>query len=157
MRVSAVLLLVAMACGGGTVTSGEQGGSEQGGGSEAPNVVGTEGVELPTGTPAEHAYEAIVFEGPRATDEERVRCEEAGGTVRPAGMMGADHCIQSLADAGQPCQDASDCLGRCVAPMGPDAPAPGAAVTGTCEETDEVFGCTATVEGGVMQPAICID
>lgn len=101
-------------------------------------------------------YQEITFTSTKATPAERAKCEAVGGIVRPAGKLQADHCIQNLPDAGKACSDASDCLGRCI--LTDDSTVkPGDAITGVCEATDEVFGCTALVSNGTYEGTLCID
>ena len=103
-------------------------------------------------------YEKITFTGMKATSAERQLCESVGGTVRPAGKLQAEHCIQNLADAGKACLNTSDCLGRCVIEgNGADGLDFGSPAEGVCEATDEQFGCTALVDGGKYQGTLCVD
>ncbi len=85
-------------------------------------------------------------------------CESLGGLVRPGGILQAEHCVQTLSDAGKVCSDATDCLGRCILldDTSPDLQ-PGTAETGVCEVDDSPFGCTALVNDGRYEGTICID
>ena len=107
-------------------------------------------------TPAE--YQPITFSGQTATAKERAQCEAVGGQVQRAGKQGHDHCIQDLPDTGQTCLNQSECLGRCVLPSGADENLmPGTKISGLCEATDKVFGCTALVNGGIYEGTLCVD
>jgi len=91
-------------------------------------------------TPAEPVsqdYQRISFEGEKATAEERALCESVGGTVRRAGMLGWEHCIQDMPDAGQVCSDGSECVSsRCIIPPQEGREyAPGDPATGMCAQT----------------------
>ena len=107
-------------------------------------------------TPAdEAAYERISFEGERATQAERAKCEAAGGELHRAGLLGWENCIQPYADAGQTCSDSSDCTGGCRY-TGSGASI-GETVTGTCQINDSPFGCFQSVDNGRATPPLCVD
>lgn len=100
-------------------------------------------------------YAYVPVAGQFATPQERAACEAVGGTIQPAGLGGFENCIQSFADGGQSCRDASDCIGRCMnygdfADF--DDP-----VTGQCEASDSPFGCAQEVIGGRAEAALCVD
>ncbi|MEC7288641.1 MAG: hypothetical protein VXW22_00885 [Pseudomonadota bacterium] len=101
------------------------------------------------------AYAYISFAAETATRRERARCEAAGGEVRRDGMAGWEQCIQIPPDAGLSCSDSSECADRCMV-VGEFAEF-GMATTGQCSSSDSPFGCYQTVEGGVAEPAICVD
>ncbi|MEO9970227.1 MAG: hypothetical protein ABJG15_10495 [Hyphomonadaceae bacterium] len=97
----------------------------------------------------------ISFEGERATQEERAKCEAANGTVVRAGILGWERCTISYADAGNTCSGSSDCLGDCrLTSFGGETETP---LTGTCQINDDPFGCYQTVEGGEPGISICVD
>ena len=100
-------------------------------------------------------YKLVRFEGEVASDAERAACAEAGGSISREGMLGWEHCVQTYPDAGQTCTGDADCLGTCR--YEGDASQPGARVSGTCQVRDVPFGCYATVEGGRLQHALCVD
>ena len=104
--------------------------------------------------PSPQSYTPITFKDIKATKAERRICEAAGGSVMPAGRLGADNCIQQLPDGGQPCRDGDDCLGECFVIGDVDYGTP---TTGQCHITDNVFGCAARVEDGLAEPVLCID
>ena len=102
-------------------------------------------------------YTPVFFSGTKASEDERVLCESVGGRVERAGRLGAEHCIQDLPDAGKVCSDESDCIGRCVIEDSDDEPARGTTSNGVCEATDDQFGCTTLVNGGVIEGTLCVD
>ena len=102
-------------------------------------------------------YTPVFFAGTKAREEERVLCESVGGRVERAGRLGAERCVQDLPDAGQICADESECLGRCIIEDTDDSPAPGTPASGTCEPTDNQFGCTTLVNDGKIEGTLCVD
>jgi len=102
------------------------------------------------------AYKRVLIKGGQATADEVTACEAEGGKVRPAGDLGADHCIQELADAGKTCANSAECIGECYLPPGVGLPA-GADASGVCSPTDEAFGCHARVENGKATAVLCVD
>ncbi|GAB5457777.1 MAG: hypothetical protein Hens3KO_08070 [Henriciella sp.] len=106
-------------------------------------------------TKTEHTK--IVFSAEFATEAEKLACEEVGGTVQKAGMLGNEHCIQVYADAEAECTDSSQCLGRCTLRVEEVAIVGDKKVVGRCELNDSPFGCIQEVKKGTTQPAICID
>lgn len=107
------------------------------------------------GTGDINAHQRIVFEGAAPTEAEVRACHAAGGDIRPAGMRGWQHCIQSFPDAGNSCADASDCMGRCL--NSGEFVGAGAAVTGQCAADDDPFGCYQEISNGVAGAGICVD
>ena len=101
------------------------------------------------------AYTRIDVAGEVATPAEREACAAAGGEIMRAGLMGREHCIQRYPDAGKACNDEADCIGTCR--YGADATAVGKPAVGTCQVTDDIFGCYATVDKGVVSPVLCVD
>lgn len=117
-------------------------------------------VETETSAPAEPArdapdYAPIPIEGEQATEEERARCEAAGGIIQRAGLLGHEHCIQTLPDAGNACRDTDECHGRCI--IVGDSVEPGAETKGQCSATDNPFGCFQEVADGKAHPPLCVD
>jgi hypothetical protein len=102
-------------------------------------------------------YERIRFASQFATVQERARCEAAGGTVRQAGRLGGQHCVQSFPDAGRTCNGSQNCLGECRLPDDAGELAPGTAVQGVCQADDAPFGCFTAVEDGKAGPTLCVD
>lgn len=116
------------------------------------------GDETPETTPpATSPYTPISFDGEKATAQERATCEAAGGEVRQAGLLGWDNCIQPMPDAGQACSNQSDCIDRCMLPIGKEYAEFGEEVTGQCSANDNPFGCYQTVDNGMATPALCVD
>tara|TARA_R110000787_G_scaffold9090_4_gene31969 strand:- start:1780 stop:2199 length:420 start_codon:yes stop_codon:yes gene_type:complete len=110
-----------------------------------------------TGPAMTGAYEMITFKGKRATRAEAARCEVAGGSVEPGGMLGYDQCVQTYADAGMSCMSAADCMGRCLLSPDSDDDVDQMTDDGICQTTDSPFGCYAEVDEGKVQWAICVD
>ena len=106
---------------------------------------------------AAYIYAPIDIADKTATPEEQQRCAAVGGEVRPSGLPGADHCIQTLPDAGDPCSSHDQCLGRCVLIPERDLPKHGSFAKGMCEADDDIFGCTALVQEGRYEGTLCID
>jgi len=102
-------------------------------------------------------YTPVFFAGAKASEDERVLCESVGGWVERAGRLGTERCVQDLPDAGKVCSDESECLGRCVIEDSDDSPTAGTAAKGVCEATDNQFGCTTLVNGGVIAGTLCVD
>ena len=102
-------------------------------------------------------YERIQFAAQFATDEERARCEAAGGTVERTGRAGWEHCVQTYPDAGKSCHDGDDCLGDCRVSEGLQVSEPGTPIVGVCQTRDISFGCYAIVEDGKAAGSICVD
>ena len=104
---------------------------------------------------ARPAYTRIDIASEIATPAEREACTAAGGNIMRAGLMGREHCIQTYPDAGKACSDEADCIGTCRYEA--DGSAIGKRAEGTCQVTDDVFGCYATVDKGVVSPVLCVD
>jgi hypothetical protein len=93
------------------------------------------------------------------SDEERADCLGRGGRIGIAGLIGGEICIRPTADAGRSCTGRDECEGFCEysAREGEPAPQPGARVAGQCQADTRFFGCHSIVEGGVLQPELCLD
>jgi hypothetical protein len=63
-------------------------------------------------------------------------------------MSGRTYCNPTLADAGKPCADKSDCTGNCIA---------NADGTGSCQQLKQQFGCFSTMQKGQKGAAMCVD
>ncbi|MEM7679272.1 MAG: hypothetical protein AAF449_25130, partial [Myxococcota bacterium] len=85
---------------------------------------------------------------------ERIACEQAGGRVERAGILGAERCTRPYSDAGQICTDSGQCQGQCR--TSPDVPV-GTPTTGVCQADDNPFGCFAEVVAGVAGAGLCVD
>lgn len=90
----------------------------------------------------------------RLTAREQVDCISSGGVIERAGMLGYERCTLRYSDAGRPCSDSSICQGKCLANLDQ---AQSKNVTGTCQATDNPFGCYAEVIDGETAPALCVD
>lgn len=112
----------------------------------------TEGI-APEATAAPYAH--ISFEGQTATEAERAACLAVGGTVTPSGKLQWENCVQTFADAGNPCAGETDCIGECR--YEGEEVEPGIVVAGTCQATDAKIGCRTVVEGGVIAHTLCVD
>lgn len=85
-------------------------------------------------------------------------CENAGGVVRPEGMLGMPRCVMPYADAGEQCRDSSECEGQCRATDGvTDYDAAPGSMVGACQANDSPFGCYAEIEDGSLGAALCVD
>lgn len=111
--------------------------------------------QAPGNTGAETGYTHIDIAGQRASPEERAACEAAGGRISREGMLGWEHCVQTYPDAGDACSGSDDCLGTCR--HSGEQLELGTAAQGTCQIEDVPFGCYAEIEGGKVQPALCVD
>jgi hypothetical protein len=74
------------------------------------------------------------------------KCRSDGGTIESVGIFGHPICVRPYADAGKVCSDKSECLGRCLAPVGA---ALDSRMTGTCEK-DDSNECSYIVGQGVV-------
>ena len=94
--------------------------------------------------------------GPKGTLSavERATCIATGGKVERAGMLGAERCTRTFRDGGMTCSDSSQCQGKCLS--GTDT-ANQSGITGTCQLTDNPFGCFAEVKDGNTEFALCVD
>ena len=88
-------------------------------------------------------------------------CESNGGYVDRRGMFGTPVCAIPYADSGNPCQDGSDCEGRCVLDLNQhwnvEPPARGEHALGQCEPDNKFTGCYALIVGGAAEQAACFD
>ncbi len=83
-------------------------------------------------------------------------CARSGGALKPVGRLQTMQCVIAFADAGKNCTSGSECLGDCRAAQ--DAPvSPDRIVAGTCQPTNNRFGCNTRVENGRAQSTVCID
>lgn len=115
--------------------------------SQAPVVAADAGAQKP------------ILSDPQTFNEaDEKACTAFGGSYTRAGFLGYYHCFVSYADGGEVCSDSSECEGRCMATNAsgydPDAPD---GQTGTCQKTDNPFGCFSAVVKGRVQPGLCVD
>lgn len=102
------------------------------------------------------SYTRVSVDGKLATAAEKEACSAVGGEILRVGMLGYENCVQTYADAGNVCTDASDCLGLCLSPSGVDA-TPGERMSGECKATDSPFGCYTTIADGRAEGTLCVD
>ena len=82
------------------------------------------------------------------------QCLALGGRLQQAGRMGRYACYAQFSDGGASCSDDADCMGECRA-VG-EAPT-GQKAKGQCTDSNNPFGCYASVENGIVGPTICAD
>ena len=111
-------------------------------------------IDPPTAPPPPTPQEPEFPEPPKLSTLERATCIATGGTVEQAGILGAERCTRPYHDGGMVCSDSSQCQGKCIA--GTDG-ANQSTTTGTCQQTDNPFGCYAEVQNGQTGPALCVD
>lgn len=102
------------------------------------------------------SYTRVSVEGEFATTAEKSACTAVGGEIMRVGLLGYENCVQTYADAGKACADASDCLGQCLSAPGEDA-SPGDMTAGECKATDSPFGCHTTIADGRAEGTLCVD
>jgi hypothetical protein len=91
---------------------------------------------------------------------EKSACEADGGRVATVGLLGHEHCVGPMKDAGKSCTDGSQCgAGQCVwdERSSKTPPAAGANAAGVCPGTNFGFGCAVRISGGKSQGGMCID
>lgn len=89
---------------------------------------------------------------------ERTACLAKGGRVEGVGMFGTPACVIPYADAGKLCSNKSDCQGICMRDeVGGPVPKPGDPMTGTCEATNQTFGCFTIIDKGKVVSSLCQD
>ena len=98
------------------------------------------------------AYQACVY----PPNDLVKACGTKGGTFLQQGRLGCYQCVVSYTDAGEACQDSSDCQGKCKN-TGEFVDANVKNQFGQCASDSSRFGCYQTIEKGVAQPAICVD
>ena len=87
--------------------------------------------------------------------ETQSACKEAQGEWVRIGLLGIELCNLPSSDAGDSCEDSSECKSVCVAPKESRI---GESASGYCYEWTNVVGtCMKRVEDGKVQPAICLD
>jgi len=102
------------------------------------------------------SYTRVSVENELATTAEKAACTAVGGEIMRVGMLGYENCVQTYADAGNVCTDASDCIGLCLSAPGVDA-TPGEQMSGECKATDSPFGCYTTIADGRAEGTLCVD
>lgn len=92
---------------------------------------------------------------PKVASDKKTCLEQQGAWMR-VGLLGHYMCVFKASDAGKTCSDSKECEYRCLA-TSPFTPKESKKVTGTCQATNNPFGCSSEVMDGVAQPALCID
>ena len=77
-------------------------------------------------------------------------CAAKGGDYARRGMLGRYTCAVPYADAGKVCTKESDCLGQCRL-------ADTNQTNGTCQKTDDPFGCYWYLDENGQAVGICVD
>lgn len=86
--------------------------------------------------------------------EDWLACEREHGEMQRVGSRQNYLCVTRYSDAGNTCQNSSECQGSCVAVS---AARPGRKVAGVCSADTNVFGCHTFVVDGRAQPRLCLD
>ena len=82
-------------------------------------------------------------------------CQEQRGEVRRVCMFGQPMCVMPYSDADGPCQDSSDCEGKCL--YEGDPAEVGTEVSGSCQADDDPCGCFIEVANGRATHTVCVD
>ena len=82
-------------------------------------------------------------------------CQEQGGEVRRVCMFQAPMCVMRYSDADRPCQDGSDCEGKCLYEGDPVEVR--TEVSGSCQADDDPCGCFTDVADGRATHTMCVD
>lgn len=82
---------------------------------------------------------------PELSQAEAAACIARGGQVAVGGLLGGRFCAERLADAGQACTRAGDCIGRCEAE------------TRTCQTHANPFGCHSMLDAEGNPVTLCAD
>ncbi len=82
-------------------------------------------------------------------------CDKHGGNWKKVGRQQAHACVLPASDAGNACNDSSECEVACVtANNNIEA---GEKARGVCLESTDLFGCRAYVSNGVVEHTLCVD
>ncbi len=82
-------------------------------------------------------------------------CHKQGGSWKKVGRQQAYACVLPAKDAGNVCNDSSECEVACVTEnnsVGAEQRA-----SGVCLESTDLFGCRAYVSKGVVEHTLCVD
>jgi hypothetical protein len=87
------------------------------------------------------------------------RCAARGGIVKRVCITQSEFCVVPFKDAGKPCEDSSQCSGRCeVAPeFWNRSLKVGNAVKGVCQTNNDPCGCQSRVTQGKVEEIRCVD
>ena len=77
-------------------------------------------------------------------------------------MFAVATCVKRFADAGKVCRNTSECLGGCVVELGiaenrDKEYVVGQAAEGQCARQSVLGSCVATIDGGKVKQADCVD
>lgn len=103
--------------------------------------------------PPDHADEGP--DAPSLSVAKREACLADGGSVERRGILQAEMCVRSYADAGKVCTDGSQCEGICM--VEGQAGTPGTSAQGMCQKDDKLFGCFGVVTDGRIETGLCVD
>lgn len=82
-------------------------------------------------------------------------CDKHGGNWKKVGRQQAHACVLPANDAGNACNDSSECEVACVTEN--NKMEAGQKASGVCLETTDLFGCRAYVSNGVVEHTLCVD
>lgn len=82
-------------------------------------------------------------------------CDKHGGNWKKVGRQQAHACVLPANDAGNACNDSSECEVACVTEN--NNMEAGEKARGVCLESTDLFGCRAYVSDGVVEHTLCVD
>ncbi|OJF67458.1 hypothetical protein BK026_00815 [Alteromonas sp. V450] len=82
-------------------------------------------------------------------------CDKHGGNWKKVGRQQAYACVLPANDAGNACNDSSECDVACVTES--NNMEAGEKARGVCLESTDLFGCRAYVSNGVVEHTLCVD
>ncbi|QDG37804.1 hypothetical protein FJN14_04770 [Alteromonas mediterranea] len=82
-------------------------------------------------------------------------CDKQGGKWEKVGRQQAYACVPPANDAGNACNDSSECEVACVTEN--NKMEAGQKASGVCLETTDLFGCRSYVSNGVVEHTLCVD
>ncbi len=82
-------------------------------------------------------------------------CDKQGGSWKKVGRQQAYACVLPANDAGNACNDSSECEVACVTEN--NNMEAGEKARGVCLESTDLFGCRAYVSNGVVEHTLCVD
>ena len=82
-------------------------------------------------------------------------CDKQGGNWKKVGRQQAYACVLPARDAGNKCNDSSECEVACVTEN--NQMKAGLKTSGVCLESTDLFGCRAYVSKGVVEHTLCVD
>lgn len=89
-------------------------------------------------------------------------CAAKGEHLGHYGMFAVATCVKRFADAGKVCRNTSDCIGGCVVELGTVENRDkefivGQTAEGQCARESVLGSCVATIDGGKVTKAECVD